>query len=292
MKTWEVQQAQNIEKYPVAEGEKFWLTQKLNGVRATYYRGKMIGRNGTEIKGLDHITALLNQIPDMVFDGELTLADKGTLSDNEAFRQAAGIVRSKAAEKKEIGFTVFDLIPLGDFEREEPQIPYGERRRMMDTMISKGVCESGYVSVLPVLYFGTDTEVIDGYLNQMVQEDKEGLMLNKDVPYRKTRHSGILKIKRFYTMDLPILRCEEGEGRCEGMLGKLIVDFKGNEVGVGTGFTAEQREELWDNRYSLTGVLAEVKYKEISCDKKTGRESLQFPVFVGLRRDKKEVSYA
>lgn len=51
------------------------------------------------------------------------------------------------------------------------------------------------------------------------------------------------------------------------------------------------REKFWQKRDGLTGTLCEVKYKEISQDKGTGLESLQFPVFVGLRTDKTEVSY-
>ena len=32
---WEVQQAYPVDKYPLKEGTEFWLTQKLNGARAT-----------------------------------------------------------------------------------------------------------------------------------------------------------------------------------------------------------------------------------------------------------------
>ena len=148
-----------------------------------------------------------------------------------------------------------------------------------------------YVSVLPVLYHGTDQEQIPILLDKMVEEDKEGLMVNLDVPYQRKRHRGILKVQRFYTMDLPIVRCEEGTGRLSGTLGSVVVDFKGNEVSVGTGFSDEQRAMFWNDRDNLVGKLCEVKYKEVSRDKKTGVESLQFPVFVGIRDDKTEVSY-
>lgn len=128
----------------------------------------------------------------------------------------------------------------------------------------------------------------------MVREDKEGLILNTNVPYKRTRHRGILKIKRFYTMDLPIVRCEEGTGRLTGTLGAFVLDYKGNEVKVGTGFSDEQRSQFWEDRDELVEkeCLCEVKYKEISRDKSTGKDSLQFPVFVGIRTDKTEVSYA
>ena len=125
----------------------------------------------------------------------------------------------------------------------------------------------------------------------MVKEDKEGLMVNFDVPYRRTRHNGILKVKRFYTMDLPIIRLEEGTGRLKGTLGALVLKYKNNEVKVGSGFTDEQRSEFWAKGESMIDTLCEVKYKEISYDKSTGRESLQFPTFVGIRDDKTEVSY-
>ena len=52
---WEVQQAYPIDKYPLKEGTEFWLTQKLNGVRATYYKGRLYARSGVPYEGLDHI---------------------------------------------------------------------------------------------------------------------------------------------------------------------------------------------------------------------------------------------
>ena len=58
-----------------------------------------------------------------------------------------------------------------------------------------------------------------------------------------------------------------------------------------SNITDEQRTELWKNRDDIIGALCEVKYKEISSDKNTGLESLQFPVFVRIRTDKNEVSY-
>ena len=51
------------------------------------------------------------------------------------------------------------------------------------------------------------------------------------------------------------------------------------------------REELWANSDDYIGKIVEVKFKEKSCDKKTGEESLQFPTFVRFRDDKNEVSY-
>ena len=289
---WEVQQAFPIEKHPIPNGTKFWLTQKLNGVRATFYNGQLVARSGVPYKGLDHIIKEISWVQNagFVLDGELTLKDKGSLSDNEAFRMATGILNSDDVHKMLVCFTIFDAISVRDFESAEPKVQYANRRIVLNELADSFV-DAEYVSVLPVLYSGTDQSKIDEYLEQMVREDKEGLMANLDVPYRRTRHKGILKIKRFYTMDLPILRCEEGTGRLEGTLGAFVLEYKGNEVKVGSGFTDEQRATYWQQRDSIAGTLCEVKYKETSSDKNTGLESLQFPVFVQLRTDKTEVSY-
>lgn len=288
---WEVQQAYPIEKYPLKGGTHFWLTQKLNGVRATFYKGKLIARSGVPFEGLDHIIAEIEKTPygKYVLDGELTLLDKRNLSDNEAFRVATGILNSDNVNKTAICFTMFDVISEDEFDNGTSK-KYLFRRDILSGL-ERHIKDCKYIKVLPVLYQGADQSKIDELLEQMVAEDKEGLMLNTNVPYKRTRHKGILKIKRFYTMDLPIIRCEEGAGRLDGTLGALVVQYKNNEVKVGSGFSDEQRKEFWENRYDLTGVLCEVKYKEISSDKNTGLESLQFPVFVRLRDDKTEVSF-
>lgn len=280
---WEIQQAYPIEKYPLKPNTWITITQKCNGVRATYYRGKIMARSGVEFKGLDHIVNELDAVySNYVLDGELMLKDKTGLTDNEAFRKATGIINSDG-DKSEICMTVFDCLPVADFDSPTPKMRYSQRRRLMD-----GLEDTDNVRVLPVLYQGTDHTQIPILLDKMVAEDKEGLMVNLDVPYKRKRHFGILKVKRFYTMDLRVVSVEEGEGKYVGMLGKANVEFNGNIVGVGSGFTDEQRIKYWEDKDYLVNKIIEVKYKEISIDKKTGLQSLQFPVLVCVREDKTE----
>lgn len=48
---------------------------------------------------------------------------------------------------------------------------------------------------------------------------------------------------------------------------------------------------LWEKRSELIGRIVEVKYKEITKDKKNGLESLQFPIFTQVREIGKSISY-
>lgn len=289
---WYVQQAYPIDKYPLKPGTWFSLSEKLNGVRATYYKGQLYARSGIPYEGLEHITKEFawDTTNGLVLDGELILKDKGKLSDNEAFRIATGIINSDAVDKTVICYTVFDVLSTEEFEKGESEAGYRARRHALEA-VKATLSKNSPVKILPALYSGTDQSKIDTLLEQMVREDKEGLMVNLDVPYKCKRHNGILKVKRFYTMDLPIIACEEGSGRLSGTLGAFVLQYKGNEVRVGSGFTDEQRTEFWAKRNDLADVICEVKYKEISYDKNTGAESLQFPVFISLRTDKEEASY-
>ncbi len=69
------------------------------------------------------------------------------------------------------------------------------------------------------------------------------------------------------------------EGNPKDRLGALICDSgDGNTFNVGTGFTDEQRLNLWDIRSLLPGMTCTIKYQHIT----PGRKVPRFPVFVSL----------
>ena len=293
---WEVQQGYNIEKAPLKEGEWFSLSEKLNGVRGTFYDGKIFSRQGKEFTGLEHITSDIGKLFDIpndwVIDGELVRRNTDGISDNENFRIGTGLLSQDDADKSGMQFVVFDLLPKTEFIDNESKLTYRERLNVIKQLKDR-ISKSGIVNitVVEILYTGEDASKIDFYLDKMVELDKEGLMLNRDSKYYRKRHNGILKVKRFYTVDLKITGLEEGSGRNAGRLGAFVVDYKGNALNVGSGFSDEQRDEFWNLGNVLIDRVIEVKYKEESQDKKTGFFSLQFPIFVMLREVGKEASY-
>jgi len=293
---WEVQQSYNIEKSPLKEDEWFSLSQKLNGVRGTYFEGKIISRQGKEIVGLTHITEEIAQLfPDpsgWVLDGELVRKNTEGLADNENFRIGTGLLSQDDADKSSMQFVIFDYLPKNEFIKGESSLEYKDRLTELKKLGEKAKkLNLQSIKIVEFLYEGNDQKQIDKYLDQMVDEDKEGLMLNRNKQYYRKRHNGILKVKKFYTIDLKVTSVEAGSGRLLGKLGAFVVDYNGNPVNVGSGMTDEQRDEFWENRENLIGRVIEVKYKEESTDKKTGSKSLQFPIFVALREEGKEVSH-
>ena len=293
---FEVQLAKSIENVKIPHDKWFSISQKINGNRCVCYRGKMYSRQGKLWTGLDNIMSDLKrldvELPVWCLDGELVYKNEEGLSDNDAFIKGTGILNSPDADKSCIKYVIFDWISNRDFDNGISQDSYKTRKDLL-TELSYDIHRLGIknVEVVRFFYEGTDESKIDYWLDRATKAGMEGIMVNYDVPYQCKRHSGILKAKRFYTMDLPIHGFEVGEGRLSDTLGKVYVEYKGNVVGVGSGFSDELRSEIWDNKKKYLGSIIEVKYKNISKDKNTGMPSLQFPVFVRFREDKNEPSY-
>lgn len=290
---WEVQLGSSYEKLKLKDGEWYSLSQKLNGCRSSFYQGKLISRQGKEFTGMRHILSDLEQLGiGWFYDGELIRKNTDGLSDGENFRIGTGIINSDAESKSEIKFVIFDYFPESELLNGQSESKYKIRRELLNGL-RKTIKEKNLqnVEVVTMVYEGTDQSQIMKYLDYAVAMGWEGLMLNKDAVYKCKRTTDLIKIKRFYTMDLPVVDVLEGDGRLKGTLGVLIVQYKDNTVNVGSGFDDETRTQLWKNRKSLINRIVEVKYKEVTRDKKTGLESLQFPVYVQMREPEKCISY-
>lgn len=296
---WDVQQGYPIDKYKFKKGELIFASRKLNGVRGTYFRGNIISRQAQKFEGLDHIVKDIEEIigTDYAVDGELIRKNVDGLTDGQNFRETISIINSDGNDKSLIKFVVFDIVPVDEFEKDACTEKYSVRKaRLLELADNLEQWEDfelkpANIEVVPMVYEGTDVNEIQKWLDYAVEHDWEGLVVNRQVPYRRTRHNGCLKVKRFYTVDLRITAIEEGQNRLAGTMGALVVDYKGNELRIGSGFDDATRTSVWANPDNYIGKIVECKYKEITMDKKTGLESLQFPTFVRFRNDKNEVSY-
>lgn len=289
-----VQLGTSIEKVKLKGNELIFLSRKCNGNRCAYLGTECRTRQNKKYIGLDHIIndLIFLGYENMFVDGELVYKNKEGLSDSEAFQVGTGIANSKSVDKSQLKFKVFDIFPLKEFWSGKSKEPYSIRSKALDELEEKlKFHPTENIEVVERFYHGYDHSEIWRWLDYAEAHDFEGCMINLDKPYECKRTKYLLKVKKFYDFDLEIIGYEEGTGMLKGMLGSFIVKFKNNTVKVGTGFNIETRKLFWENREDLIGRVIQVKYKEISKDKKSGLESLQFPVFVCLREEGKEVSY-
>ena len=292
----EVQLAKKYEPGKTKLKGKFFITEKLDGIRCTaYFEGdtlKIKTRQGKDITGLIEIEEeLINKRqvwPDCVLDGELVSIGS---SPEDVYKHTMEKVQNKSEKKTGIEFRVFDIISLEEFMNKKSNNDYSFRREILNCMEKHlNMFDSEVLGLVPVLYEGTDENVILPLLDKVVSEGKEGLMINLDKEYECKRTSNLLKVKKMHSMDLEVVDFEEGTGKNKNNLGALLVDFKGNKVGVGSGLTDYLRKEIWENKDKYLGRIAEIQYFEISKDK-NGIESLRFPVLKMFREEGKEVSF-
>lgn len=291
--TFDVMLGTSIENAKIPDGAWYSLSHKLNGNRAVYYDGEFYTRQGKKYSGLDHIEKDIKEMSKFfsishVFDGELIYKNPEGLSDSAAFQKGTGIAQSKNETKEELKFVVFDILPKIEFDNGKSILTYKNRRELLNDLREY---QTENIEIVEMFYEGTDQSQIWKWLDYAEENDLEGCMLNLDTPYECKRTKNLLKVKKFFDLDLQIIDVEEGTGRNKGRLGAFVVDYLGNQVKVGSGFTDNERDLFWANKEDYMGRVITVKYKEKTKDKKTGLESLQFPVYTGMRSPGKEVSY-
>lgn len=294
--SWDVQQAYPIsEKNEPKDGEWFTLSQKLNGNNCAYYKGRLISRQGKPFTGLDHIIKDIEQLPkheNYMFNGELIRKNYDNLSDNDNFQIGTGIINSDDSDKSCIKFVIYECIPNEEFENGESKLKYKARREQVLNPLTIAISrlQTDNLEVVPIIYEGSDKSVIQPLLDKADKDGWEGLMLNKDTKWKNKRNNGILKVKSFKHADIRCTDVVEGDGKYKGTLGLIKCDYKGYELGVGSGFTDEQRNYYWNNPDEIIGKIVQIKFKG-ETKNKNGGISVQFPIFEIVRDDKSEPSY-
>lgn len=294
--TFEVMLANKyFDKPEIVEGKEFAVTTKIDGGRiiALKESGKVsfFTRAGQKYEGLvDLEKELLEKFPDNIcLDGEITLLDNEGVPSKYAYKQAMKITRTDG-EKHGVKMLVFDAMSAEEFRTQQSNLTWSKRRHALENTFEVAG-ELKYFELLPVLYRGTDTEMITKLLDEAIADQQEGVMVNLcEAKYEFKRSNALLKCKKFNTCDLRVIAFEHGTGKYAGMLGALICEYKGGEVKVGSGLTDELRKEIWQNFDKYVNTIIEVGYFEETTDS-TGKASLRFPTFKDFRPDKTEPNY-
>ena len=296
--TFDVQLAQKyFDKPEKLEGKTFALTTKLDGFRLIAMKDdcgniSFYSRVGKRIEGLVEIEEELKNgfASGLVFDGELTISNYFELESKEAYKAASKIISLKEdTPKKGLTYRVFDVLTLDEWRTQNCVHTYGERRNLLEGIFGYALGPIPHIELLPVLYWGNDTSEVIKWLDKVVSEGGEGVMINlQDSTYKFARCWDIMKVKKFQSLDLEVIDIEEGSGRLAGTLGAILVRYKdGNTVRVGSGFSDDERALYWTRPNLILHKIVEIKYFE-STRNADGQESLRFPTWVSNIRDPRD----
>ncbi len=236
----------------------WWMSEKLDGVRA-YWDGKTFwSRLGNEFLAPDWFT---EHLPDWPLDGELWM-------DRGEFQKAVGIVKRQDRGKawEDIKYIVFDA---PDHEGE-----FEERVQHLKDTIGEGI--SKYAEVLE--HFVCDgIDHLTDELKRIEELGGEGVMLReKKSKYIGSRSTTLLKVKSFHDAEAKVIGYTDGAGRHRGRIGALMLARPdGVEFKCGTGLSDHDRENPPE-----IGTIVTYRYQELT---KAGVP--RFPSYVGVRAD-------
>ena len=208
---------------------------------------------------------------DWIIDCEV-IAETGDYSDTS---ERIGRKAENVSQDVEMEFAVFDVLEYAT----EPvhNEPYSKRHGYAESFAALTTDERVYS--LPVYADITDAKE--------ASTEYEGLIWkNINAPYKFGKRSkGWIKEKHMSeTVDLEACEIVEGEGRLAGTMGKIgLQTADGKFVGyTGSGFSDEQRDEIWENQRDYLGETLEIEAEAFD-------EALRFPIFQRWRCDDGQV---
>lgn len=263
---------------------------KKDGVRARYVNGSLISRQGHPFAGLEHIEAELERYDGTEFDGELCVP-------GEIFDVASGMIRSHD-DTPEAVYWIFDA----------PSLP--------GTKVQRWSClcdlfkRSGCTHLITHHKINNLTILHSVYTWSINKQNEEGIVVyDPNSFYEDKRSYDWMRIVPLKTADCKVIGFFEGKGKHKNSLGGIIVDYKGHEVKVGTGFKEKVDPEflhcnmnaktqegnaakikhdfrnvrsfIWEHKELFLEVIAECEFKE-----ETKAGSMRQPRFKRWRWDK------
>ena len=215
---------------------QFWVSEKLDGVRARWDGKQLISRGGKIFIAPDWF---VRNFPDKPLDGELWMG-RGRYED------VVSVVRQQEPHDgwKAIKFMVFDLPTQGGI--------FSERVEAM-----RQLARTPYLEIIEQFRVASNKKLMQK-LDDIAGQGGEGLMLHRQTAlYHSGRSDDLLKLKPFEDAEAIVIGYKPGKGKNTGLMGAIKVRMdNGKEFYIGSGFTQQHRKNP-----PLIGSLVTYRYQ-------------------------------
>jgi len=268
--------------------QKWFASHKLDGVRCL----AIVDENGKcnffsrQGKTFDTLDVLKNEIEslnlcNMVFDGEVCVVDDNGVEDFQGIMKE---IKRKDHTIKNPKYKVFDYLMLDEFDNQKSERKLSDRLTCFNMIYDFSKKELKCIDVLT--QWGVKSEEHFQELAELATKNNwEGLILRKDCEYKGKRSNDLLKVKKFFDEEYVVKSIETSTHRIivdgleveEEMLSNVVIEHKGCDVGVGSGFDQGERRKYFNNPELIIGKTITVQYFEETLNQ-NGCHSLRFPV--------------
>ena len=199
----------------------YWVSEKLDGVRALWDGQRLRFRSGREIVAPAWFIAAL---PAMPLDGELWI-------DRGRFDALSGLIRRQDPEDpawRQVRYMLFDQ-------------PGGEGDFSTRLQLLRATVATAAVPWLQLIPQGrvADRAALQRLLEQTVAGGGEGLMLHRaDAHWQPGRSAALRKLTPWLDAEARVIGYIPGKGRLQGKVGALLVEADdGRRFRIGSGLT-------------------------------------------------------
>lgn len=205
----------------------YWVSEKLDGVRAYWDGARFVTRGGQEIHAPQWF---VDGLPRQALDGELWMG-------RGRFEHLSATVRRLQPDDaawRAVRFMVY----------EAPGVAGTFSERLL--VIREQVLKANSTWLEAVEQFRVvDSPALQEQLQRITRAGGEGLMLHRaDALYETGRSDSLLKLKLWQDAEAIVIGHLPGRGKHQGRMGALRVRAAdGREFSLGTGFSDQQREQ-------------------------------------------------
>ena len=282
--------------------QTWFASQKLDGVRCLAFvdeNGKcsFYSRQGKTFDTLDVLKKEIESLDlcNMVFDGEVCIVDDEGVEDFQGIMKE---IKRKDHTIKNPKYKVFDYLMLEEFDDQKSERNLSDRLTCFNMVYNFKGKQSKCIDVLEQWKVKSE-EHFQELAELATKNNWEGLMLRKDCDYKGKRTNDLLKVKKFFDEEYVVKSIEVAVHRIivdgleveEEMLSNVIIEHKGCDVGVGSGFDQEERRMYNVPDFhpdSLVGKTITVQYFEETLNQ-DGCHSLRFPVVKHIYENERDV---
>lgn len=205
--------------------DNYWVSEKLDGVRA-YWNGRtLMTRSGNTIKlPVD----LKNTLPNTALDGELWLG-------RQSFEKMNAIIHSHKTPNPQWGNVQYKI-----FDLPEHKGTFNQRLIALNALHANN--PNDFWS--PITQFKVKTQnKLQQHLHDIEQSGGEGLMLHRGASlYSGTRSNDLLKVKSYQDAEAVVVGYTAGKGKHTGKTGALVVETEnGIILNIGSGLSDYDR---------------------------------------------------
>jgi DNA ligase-1 len=215
------------------------------------------------------------ELTNVVFDGEVCIVNDSGVEDFQGIMKE---IKRKDHTIKNPKYKIFDYLTLEEFDTQTST-------RNLSLRLS--TCVKPKLNCVEMLeqWKVESDEHFQELAELATKNNWEGLILRKDCEYKGKRSNDLLKVKKFFDEEYIVKSIETSTHRIivdgleveEEMLSNVVIEHKGCDVGVGSGFDQTERRMYFKNPELIIGKTITVQYFEETLNQ-DGCHSLRFPV--------------